>query len=355
MNVFDHPDFDHHELVAFRDDPASGLKAIIAVHNSTLGPALGGCRMFSYASNNEALSDVLRLSRGMTYKSALAGIALGGGKSVIIGNPQQDKSRQLLLAMGDFINSLNGSYITAEDSGTGVADMAIMSEKTAHVTGVVNGEEYGGDPSPITAYGVYQGIVASVAYQFNSDLKGVRIALQGIGRVGFYLARQLIEAGAIVYAADINPANIQRAVDQLGVIALPLDNILSSDVDVLVPCALGGAINPQSIDIIKAKVVAGAANNQLATADMGEALKQRDVLYAPDYVVNAGGIIDVYYQTQGIRDRKIVSDHVDKIGATLKTIFTRSTQTGRATSHIADELAEEILAGHLDDTKEMSA
>ncbi len=347
MNVFDHPDFDHHELVAFKDDPASGLKAIIAVHNSTLGPALGGCRMFSYASNSEALSDVLRLSRGMTYKSALAGIALGGGKSVIIGNPQQDKSRQLLLAMGDFINSLSGSYITAEDSGTGVADMAIMGEKTPYVSGVITGEEHGGDPSPITAYGVYQGVVAAVAHKFKSDLQGVRIALQGIGNVGFHLARQLTEAGATVYAADINPANMQRAVNQLGVIELPLEGILGADVDVLAPCALGGAISVNTIDTIKASVVAGAANNQLATADMGECLKQRGVLYAPDYVINAGGIIDVYYQTQGVRDRKIVDEHVGRIGNTLKTIFTRSDQTGSATSAIADELAEEILAGDI--------
>ncbi|MDG1771944.1 MAG: Glu/Leu/Phe/Val dehydrogenase dimerization domain-containing protein [Oceanicoccus sp.] len=352
MNVFDHPDFDHHELVAFKDDQASGLKAIIAVHNSTLGPALGGCRMFSYTSNSEALSDVLRLSRGMTYKSALAGIALGGGKSVIIGNPQQDKSRQLLLAMGGFINSLSGTYITAEDSGTGVADMAVMGEKTPYVSGVISGEEHGGDPSPITAYGVYRGVVASVAHKFKSDLKGVRIALQGIGNVGFHLARQLVESGATVYAADINPANIQRAVNQLGVIELPLEDILSADVDVLAPCALGGAININSIESIKAKVIAGAANNQLATADMGDALKQKGILYAPDYVVNAGGIIDVYYQTQGIRDRKKVDAHVERIGDTLKTIFTRADQTGSATSRIADELAEEILAG---DVKEMSA
>ncbi|WP_240554809.1 Leu/Phe/Val dehydrogenase [Oceanicoccus sagamiensis] len=308
--------------------------------------------MFSYVSNTEALSDVLRLSRGMTYKSALAGIALGGGKSVIIGNPHQDKSRQLLLAMGEFINSLSGTYITAEDSGTGVADMAIMGEKTPYVTGVVTGEEHGGDPSPITAYGVYQGIVASVAHQFKSNLQGVRIAMQGIGNVGYHLARQLISAGATVYAADINPANIQRAVNQLGVIEVPLDDIMSIDVDVLAPCALGGAINADSIDMIKAKVVAGAANNQLATVDMGLALKERGILYAPDYVINSGGIIDVYYQTKGIRDRKKVDAHVERIGDTLKTIFTRSDQTGHATSGIADQLAEEILAG---DVQEMSA
>lgn len=343
MTVFDHADFDHHELVAFKDDPASGLKAIIAVHNSNLGPALGGCRMFSYASNMAALSDVLRLSRGMTYKSALAGIALGGGKSVIIGNPQQLKTRELLLAMGDFIDSLGGRYITAEDSGTGVADMAIIGERTQHVSGFIEGEEHGGDPSPITAYGVFQGIIASVAYQYNSDLKGIRVALQGIGNVGYHLARMLIDAGAIVYAADINPANINRAVNDLGVIEVPLTDILASDVDVLAPCALGGAINANMIDSLKAKVVAGAANNQLATAEMGNILLQRGILYAPDYVINAGGIIDVYHQQQGSRDRAVVNAHVERIGDTLTTIFNRSAQELRPTGEIADNLAEEIF------------
>lgn len=343
MTVFDHADFDHHELVAFKEDPASGLKAIIAVHNSNLGPALGGCRMFCYTSDAAALSDVLRLSRGMSYKSALAGIALGGGKSVIIGNPHQTKSRELLLAMGDFIDSLGGRYITAEDSGTGVADMMIIGERTKHVTGFIEGEEHGGDPSPITAYGVFQGIVASVAYQFNSDLKGVRVALQGIGNVGYHLARMLVDAGAIVYAADINAGNISRAVNELGVIETPLSEILSCDVDVLAPCALGGAINADMINSLKAKVVAGAANNQLATAEMGKMLMARGVLYAPDYVINAGGIIDVYHQQQGSRDRSVVNAHVERIGDTLTRIFNRSAQESKPTNEIADKLAEEIF------------
>lgn len=343
MTVFDHADFDHHELVAFKDDAASGLKAIVAVHNSNLGPALGGCRMFSYTSNAAALSDVLRLSRGMTYKSALAGIALGGGKSVIIGNPHQVKTRELLMAMGDFIDSLGGHYITAEDSGTGVADMAVIGERTKYVSGFIADEEHGGDPSPITAYGVFQGIVASVAYQFNADLKGMRVALQGIGNVGYHLARMLIDAGAIVYAADINAANINRAVNDLGVIETPLTDILASDVEVLAPCALGGAINADMIDSLKAKVVAGAANNQLATVAMGEVLLQRGILYAPDYVINAGGIIDVYHQQKGSRDSTIVNAHVERIGDTLSRIFDRSAEESRPTNEIADKLAEEIF------------
>lgn len=343
MSVFSHSDFDHHELLAFRDDPTTGLKAIIAVHNSSLGPATGGCRMFPYASDEAALSDVLRLSRGMTYKSALAGLALGGGKSVIIGNPHQEKSRELMLAMGDFIDSLGGKYISAEDSGTGVSDIATMAERTNFVTGLMASDtEHGGDPSPTTAYGVYRGICSAVAYK-GGNLSGLRVALQGIGNVGYYLARHLIEAGAVVYAADINRKNIDRAVNELGVTELPLGEVLSADVDVLAPCAMGGSINQASIESIKAGIVAGAANNQLATADMGEALRARGILYAPDYVINAGGIIDVYYQSAGNHDVDVVTEHVNRIGNTLTQIFTRSDGEGKATSVIADVMAEEIF------------
>ena len=343
MDIFSHPDFDQHELVAFRDDPATGLRAIIAVHNSNLGPATGGCRMFSYVNDKDALSDVLRLSRGMTYKSALAGIALGGGKSVIIGNPQQSKTRELMLAMGDFIESQNGNYTSAEDSGTSVSDMAIIAERTTYVTGLSDDPEHGGDPSPTTAYGVYKGIAAAVDFQLGSDLQGVRVALQGIGSVGYYLAKHLREAGATVFAADVNRRNIDRAVADLGVIELALDEVLNADVDVLAPCAMGGAINENTIDHIKATVVAGAANNQLATVAMGDALLAKDILYAPDYVINAGGIIDVFYQQKGNRSAEVVKAHVDKLGDTLTSIFQRSEQESSATSSIADVMAEEIF------------
>lgn len=343
MSVFSHPDFDHHEMVSFKEDPATGLKAIIAVHNSHLGPATGGCRMFPYVSSDDALSDVLRLSRGMTYKSALAGIALGGGKSVIIGNPQQDKTRELMLAMGDFIESQNGHYISAEDSGTGVSDMAIIAEQTRHVTGLSDDPEYGGDPSPTTAYGVYKGICAAVDFQLGSDLQGVRIALQGIGNVGYYLAQYLRNAGAQVFASDVNRRNIDRAVENLGVIEVGLNDVLSVDVDVLAPCAMGGAINENTIDHVKASIIAGAANNQLATVAMGDALLAKGILYAPDYVINAGGIIDVFYQQKGHRSAQEVTEHVDRIGDTLTSIFQRSQQESRATSTIADVMAEEIF------------
>ena len=343
MDIFSHPDFDQHELVAFRDDPATGLRAIIAVHNSNLGPATGGCRMYPYANNEDALRDVLRLSRGMTYKSALAGIALGGGKSVIIGNPQQSKTRELMLAMGEFIESQNGNYISAEDSGTSVSDMAIIAERTAHVSGLSDDPEHGGDPSPTTAYGVYKGIVAAVDFQLGSDLQGVRVALQGIGSVGYYLAQYLREAGALVFAADVNRRNIDRAVNDLGVVELALDKVLNADVDVLAPCAMGGAINEHTIDHVKASVIAGAANNQLATVAMGDALLEKGILYAPDYVINAGGIIDVFYQQKGNRSAQMVKEHVDRIGDTLTSIFQRSKEETSATSNIADVMAEEVF------------
>ncbi len=343
MSTFEHPDFDHHELVAFKEDQTSGLKAIIAVHNSNLGPALGGCRMFDYVSSDAALKDVLRLSRGMTYKSALAGIAIGGGKSVIIGNPQKLKTRELMLAMGSFIDSLGGKYIGAEDSGTGVSDIKIMAQNTQYVSGIIEGEEHGGDPSPITAYGVYQGILACAKYKYQTDLKGLRIAIQGVGNVGFHLAKLLTQAGAVVYGADINPINIDRAVSELGIIKTPLENILSLDVDILAPCALGGAINDQSIHTIKAGVIAGAANNQMNTINMGEAMLTKGILYAPDYVINAGGIIDVYYQTQGIRDTAKVNTHVESIAVTLSKIFDVSNKLNKPTGIVADEMAEEIF------------
>lgn len=343
MSIYSHPDFDQHELISFRQDVKTGLKAIIAVHNSHLGAATGGCRMYPYASESDALSDVLRLSKGMTYKSALAGIALGGGKSVIIGDPRQDKTRELMLAMGDFIESQNGHYVSAEDSGTGVSDMAIIAERTGHVTGLLADEEHGGDPSPTTAYGVYQGIKAAVNYRLGSDLKGVRVALQGVGSVGYYLAKHLLDAGASVYAADVNRNNIDRAVAELAVIELPIDRILNADVDVLAPCAMGGAINNNTVDTINASIIAGAANNQLATPAMADVLMSREILYAPDYVTNAGGIIDVFYQSSGSRDTDVVMAHVDRIGETLVSIFQCAEDKGRSPAVVADLMAEEIF------------
>ncbi len=343
MTVFEHPDFDQHETVAFHTNQQSGLKAIIAVHDTTLGPSLGGCRMFPYANEEQALTDVLRLSQGMTYKSALANIPLGGGKSVIIGNPQQDKTRELLLAMGEFIESQNGRYVGAEDSGTSVADIAIMAEKTKHLSGIHSDEEHGGDPSPSTAYGVFKGIEVAVDYRLGSDLKGVRVAIQGVGNVGYHLVKHLHQAGAEIVVADINQANLNRVVDEFGVTAVALEKILTADVDVLAPCAMGAAINKNTISNIKAGIIAGAANNQLDEEKTGWSLTELDILYAPDYVINAGGIIDCYYQTINQATSKLVNGHIDIIGENLKTIFQRSETSGRATSDVANEMALAVL------------
>lgn len=345
MSLFAHPDFDRHQDVIFRHDEKTGLKAIIAIHNTTLGPALGGCRMFPYQSEAAALSDVLRLSRAMTYKSALAGLSFGGGKAVIIGDPLKYKNRDLLLAMGELVEELGGRYITAEDAGTSVADIAVMAECTRHICGLVPGGENDGDPSPATAQGVFDGIQAAVRFRYGTDLQGVRVAVQGVGKVGGHLAAQLAAAGARVFIADTNPHTLKQVAVETGAKVLSLDEIVMADVNVLAPCAMGGAINRGNIDSIKAGIIAGSANNQLADPEIGRALWQRDILYAPDYVINAGGIIAVSLQMQGRADTAIIDRQVAKISATLERIFTRSRQLGKPTSDIANTMAEAVLAG----------
>lgn len=343
MSVFSAESFDNHEQLLFATDRESGLRAIIAVHDSRLGPAVGGCRMYPYASDEAALDDVLRLSRGMTYKSALAGLPLGGGKSVIIGDPQRDKSQALWRAMAGHIESLGGRYVAAEDSGTSVADLRAMSAYTAHVSGFA-ATEHGGDPSPSTARGVFIAIRAALSHRLGTDdLRGVRVAVQGLGHVGYALARMLVESGAQVYAADINPQTLARAEAELGIVALGLDEILSADVDVLAPCALGGALNAQTIPSLRAGIVAGAANNQLHSRADGARLVDRGILYCPDFLINAGGIIDVYYQRSGL-DRAALPGHIDSIALRLGEVLSRADRCHRPTGEIAEELAEEILS-----------
>ncbi len=345
MAVFGLEDFSDHEQVVYCSDEASGLRAIIAVHNSNLGPALGGCRMWPYESEEEALHDVLRLSRGMTYKSALAGLKLGGGKSVIIGDPRKDKTPELLTAFADALNRLGGRYIGAEDSGTSVADMKFLSERTEFVAGVeekpsVNGSR-SGDPSPVTAYGTFIGIRAAVKYKLGKEsLSGVKVAIQGLGNVGFTLALRLKEAGAEVYGCDIFEDNCVRAKNSLGVQIVDPDSIYDLDVDVFSPCAMGASINDETIKQLKASIVAGAANNQLAKARHDKKLMEQGILYAPDYVVNAGGIIDVYYEKTGF-DQSLLNKHVEGIEMTLLEIFERSAAESRPTGEIADKIAEE--------------
>lgn len=335
--VDSHSDFDQHERVIIHDDER--LRAIIAVHNSTLGPATGGCRIFPYGSIDEALADVLRLSRGMTYKSALAGLPLGGGKSVIIADPARDKTAGLMHAMGDFIDSFEGLYVAAEDSGTTVADMQLMAQRTPYVSGIRASERFGGDPSPVTARGVFLGIRAAVRHRLGRDLYGIRVAVQGAGNVGYHLICLLHEAGATIVAADFDKSRIQRVVTEFGVESCSPDDILTSEVDVLAPCALGSAINNGSIDSIRAKVIAGGANNQLQNDALGDLLYERGILYAPDYVINSGGIIDIHYQRQGMRDVDRINAHLDIITTNLEQIFNESDERQCATNTVADEMA----------------
>ncbi|MBI1905997.1 MAG: Glu/Leu/Phe/Val dehydrogenase [Rhodocyclales bacterium] len=345
MSVFSMRDFANHEQVVFCSDDKSGLKAIIAVHNSSLGPALGGCRMWPYASEEEAVRDVLRLSRGMTYKSAMANLKLGGGKSVIIGNPRTQKSPELLQAFARAIENLNGRYIAAEDSGTSVADMKYMAQFTSHVAGIVDkptdGGVRSGDPSPATAYGVFVGIKAAVKDKLGRDtLDGLRVAVQGVGHVGYDLAAQLKQAGASLWVTDIDTELLERARQELGATVVEPDAIFGLDVDVFAPCALGAVLNDQTIPQLKARVVAGASNNQLAEARHGVELMKRGILYAPDYVINAGGIIDVYHERVGF-DRVALIKHIDQIHDNLMEIFARARKEERPTGEVADAIAEE--------------
>ncbi|GAB3289113.1 Glu/Leu/Phe/Val family dehydrogenase [Parahaliea aestuarii] len=343
MSVFSAPAFDQHELVSFCSDSDSGLRAIIAVHNTTLGPGVGGCRMYPYASDDDALRDVLRLSRGMTYKSALAGLPLGGGKSVIIGNPRTEKNRELLLAMGDFVNSQSGRYVAAEDSGTGVADMKVIGERTQWVSGLED-NEFGGDPSPSTAWGVYLGMRTAIRHRLGADnFKGLKVAIQGLGHVGYYLARHLRADGATVYGADVNADNLQRAVNELGVIVVDVQDILQREVDIVAPCAMGAILNEQSIPQLRAGIVCGAANNQLATPQDGDHLRDLGILYCPDFLVNAGGIIDVHHQRAGSAEAS-KREHIARIEGSLAEVLRRADECHSSTESIAEQLAEEYLA-----------
>ena len=347
MSVFSHPEFDGHEHVAFHQDPASGLRAIIAVHSTRLGPGLGGCRMWPYASDAEALTDVLRLSRGMTYKAALAGLPQGGGKSVILGDPRHDKSPALMRAMGRFVESLNGRYIVAEDSGTSVPDIRLMAEQTRHVGGLADAASIAagrsGDHSPATALGVFIGLQAAVrAALGRDDLRGLKVAIQGVGNVGYRLARHLHDAGAKLWVTDLHQPAVDRAVAEFGATAVAMEAIHALDVDVFAPCALGAVLDETRIPQIKAKVIAGAANNQLAKPRDGQRVLDHGLLYAPDYVINAGGIIDIHYEGPGYNEA-VVHAHLQRIGTTLSEIFTRSFATKRATGEIADAMAEAIF------------
>jgi len=341
MTVMSNRDFADHQEVVFFHDGDSGLRAIVAIHDTTLGPALGGCRMWPYTSEDEALTDVLRLSRGMTYKAAMAGLELGGGKAVIIGDPRRHKTEALLRRFGRFVDTLDGRYITAEDVGTSVDDMDVVRQVTDHVAGLGG---LSGDPSPATAWGVFSGIRAAVLHRLGrDDLNGITVAVQGFGHVGRWLCRYLHQAGAKLLVADLRDEALEQAVAEFGAEIVPLEQILAAEADVLAPCALGAVLDDATIPNIRAGIVAGAANNQLAEPRHGEMLNRHGVLYAPDYVVNAGGIINIIYE-RPVYDREAAFRHIGGIFDTLTDLWRRAERAGLAPDLMADRIVEERLA-----------
>ncbi len=340
--VFDHPEAQQHENVVFVEDTDTGLKAIIAVHDTTLGPALGGCRVWPYENTADALTDALRLSRGMTYKNALAGLDLGGGKAVIIADPRKDKSTDLMEAFGRHVDRLSGTYITAEDVGVTPEDMEAVARQTAHVRGTrATGL---GDPSPYTALGVFSGIRACARHVFgNDELAGRTISVQGLGHVGFDVARRLFDSGARLIVSDIHAPAVLQAIEAFGATAVDPAEAHRVEADIFVPCALGAGLNARTVPQIRARIVAGAANNQLQTPADGIALKQRGILYAPDYAINAGGVISIALAAPG-EDDTLVREKTRAIGDTLGAIFARADAEGTTPEKIADAMAEERLA-----------
>jgi leucine dehydrogenase len=333
-----------HEEVVFCHNKDAGLKAIIAIHNTVLGPALGGTRMWPYASEAEALNDVLRLSRGMTYKAAVSGLNLGGGKAVIWGDPNKDKSEALFRAFGRFVNSLGGRYITAEDVGIDVNDMEYVLRETEFVTGVHQVHGGSGDPSPFTAYGTLQGLMAALQVKYgNEEVGNYSYAVQGVGHVGMEFVKLLRERGAKVFVTDINKDSVQRAVDEFGCEAVALDDIYDVDADVYSPTALGGTVNEKTLPRLKCKVICGAANNQLANDQMGLEVAAKGILYAPDYAVNAGGLMNVSLEIDGY-NRERAMRMMRTIYYNLGRIFEIAKRDGIPTNKAADRMAEERIS-----------
>lgn len=344
MNIFNYLEKYDYEQLVFCQDNNSGLKAIIAIHDTTLGPALGGVRMWPYETEEQAIEDALRLARGMTYKNAVAGLNLGGGKTVIIGDPFKDKNEEMFRALGRFIQSLNGRYITAEDVGTTVSDMDIIHEETNYVTGISPTFGSSGNPSPVTAYGVYLGIKAACKEAFGSDvLKGKKVAVQGLGNVAHTLCEYLYKEGAQLIVTDINPKAVERVVNAFKATAVHPSEIYKQDVDIFSPCALGAIINDETIPQLKAQVIAGSANNQLKESIHGQILHEKGIVYAPDYVINAGGVINVADELYGY-NRERAMKKVESIYDSLMKIFSISKKENIPTYLAANRLAEERIA-----------
>lgn len=344
MELFAAMERDDYEEVLFCQDKASGLKAIIAIHDTTLGPALGGTRMWTYASEEEAVVDALRLAKGMTYKNAVAGLNLGGGKTVIIGDPKKDKNEAMFRAFGRYIQGLNGRYITAEDVGTTEEDMDIIHQETDFVTGISASYGSSGNPSPATAFGVYQGMKAAAKAAFGSDsLTGRTVAVQGVGNVSFTLCKYLHEEGARLIVTDINKAAVSRAVEAYGAAAVNPEEIIKVDCDIYAPCALGATINDESLPLLRAKVVAGAANNQLKEPRHGDALHEMGIVYAPDYVINAGGVINIADELNGYHKERAFKQ-IAKIYDSITRVLEISRLSGIPAYAAADQLAEERIS-----------
>ncbi|WP_448565321.1 Leu/Phe/Val dehydrogenase [Thalassotalea ganghwensis] len=343
MSFFDLVDFDDHEQVVYCSDKETGLKAIIAVHSTALGPAAGGCRFWNYSDDQAALKDVLRLSRGMTYKNAMAGLKLGGGKAVIIGDPKALKSDALFKAFGKAVDNLGGRYYTAEDVNITTGDMATVNTVTEFVAGL---DGKSGNPAPFTALGTFLGIKAAVKFKLGKeDLTGIKVAVQGLGSVGYDLCRKLHAAGAELIVTDINQIALDNAASEFGAKIVGLDDIYKQDVDVFSPCALGASINDDTIPQLKASIIAGCANNQLAEARHDNVLKEANILYVPDYVINAGGIINVSLE---IYPEPYCSEEatrlVERIYDTLMKVFEKAKAEDKPTGIVADEMARAIIA-----------
>lgn len=339
------PDFDGHEAIHFFDDEKCGLKAVIAIHSTRLGPAAGGARFWHYANNDEALTDALRLSRGMSYKNAMAGLPLGGGKSVILADAQSTKTPDLLHAFGKMVDSLGGRYITAEDVGMSVADMIEVHRSTEFVAGLPNSAgDVGGDPGPHTSLGVFLGIKAAVKRALGRDsLDGLRIALQGAGSVASGVALHACADGARLTIADVDQAKAHKLAEVTGGTVIAPDEILGIEADVVSPCALGAVLNETTIAELKTPIVAGGANNQLATPEDGERIHRRGILYAPDYVINAGGIINVCTEYLDDGDASLVRQRIDGIPLRLEQVWSESQASGRNPASVADVMAQRLI------------
>ena len=341
FDLFSDLESNDHEQILFCQDKSSGLKALIAIHNTVLGPGLGGTRMWTYSKESDAVRDVLRLSRGMTYKASISGLNLGGAKAVIIGDPKTQKSEALMRKFGRYVQNLGGKYITAEDVGTTTRDMEYVSMETEHVVGLPEVRGGGGDPSPVTAYGVYMGMKAAAKKAYGSDsLEGKTVAVQGVGKVGLHLVEYIHNEGAKIYVTDIFETGVKIAVEKFGAISVPLEDIFNLDVDIFAPCALGAILNTTNIQKLKCNIIAGAANNQLENdKEHGDMLKEKGIIYAPDFLINAGGLINVFSEYNGYV-REIAMTQTEDIYNTTLNIFKHAEMNSVNTQLAAIQLAE---------------